>query len=190
MNSPTLPDAIRHIGKVSRNQGSGTLGPVATPMPEIMRIESIDRGVCADGSTHYRAVLFHQHCAVCVDWVAGHEDERLQRNSLVNVRHAAAPVSVNGALRIEQLIPADHPSPSVNIFETVLPSWVGDRDIVKRAAFLWDQLPLSLRCLVNAVLWNSLRFQRFVMIENVIARHLINGKVYGRLVRLCCSCTR
>ena len=65
-------------------------------------------------------------------------------------------------IRIDRLLPAERPLANVNLFEMVLPNWIKDRDLVRRAAALWAELPPSLAHLVNAILWDGQRFERFV----------------------------
>ena len=46
---------------------------------------------------------------------------------------------------------------SLNLFATVLLSWVRDRALPKRAAKLWEALPLPYRHLLNAIFWDDNR---------------------------------
>lgn len=181
MNSPLIPDTVRQLGgPLQRGSDSGhaavganTPGPdsVTPLMPKVMRIESIDSYVFPDGAIYYRSVLFHQRCKVSVDWWAQDPDEQLLRNCLVSVCHATTPNSVNGAIRVDGIVPAIQPLPSFNIFETVPSSWISDRTVVARAVHLWEQLPESLAHLINAVLWDNDRFQRFVMGPSSLRDH-------------------
>jgi len=145
--------------------------PAAALMPEIMRIESIERHPLPDGLIYSRAVLFHLRCTVCVGWVARQTDERLSRSSLVIVGHGDAPCSTGGVLKVESLNLADQPVSSLNIFETIPSSWIADREVVKRAVALWEQLPPPLAHLLNAIFWNGKRFQRFVMGPSSLRHH-------------------
>lgn len=180
MNSPAIPLAIRELGKTSPYSGSGIASsaanssdpnPAAALMPDIMRIESIERHPLPDGLIYSRAVLFHMRCTVCVGWVARQTDERLSRNSLVIVSHGDVPCSTSGVLNVAGLHLADQPISSLNIFETIPSNWIADREIVKRAAVLWEQLPPPLAHLLNAIFWDAKRFQRYVMGPSSLRHH-------------------
>jgi 3'-5' exoribonuclease len=149
-----------------------TSDQVAASMPPVMRIMSLSRTIGESGSLIInRASLYHARCSLQVEWVSQHTDTRLYRHGLVTIRHALTARSSNGALRIQRLLPADRPMPSVNLFETVPPRWVADRDLVARAAELWDALPRPLAFLMNAVLWDSHRFHRYAMGPASIVDH-------------------
>lgn len=136
---------------------------VAASMPQVMRIVSLTRTIDGSGPIHNQATLYHERCTLRVDWVTQHVDARLHRHGLVTIRHALTSRCADGALRIQRLLPADRPMPSINLFETVPPNWVKDRDLVARAAALWEALPRPLAHLVNAIFWDSQRFWRFAM---------------------------
>lgn len=131
-------------------------------MPAYLRIKSLERSLLPNGKIHNVAVLYHDRCTVKVDWITQHVDSRLQRFGLATIRHAHKVRSNKGAIRIERLLPVGMPVPDVNLFETIPTEWIKDRSLVARAANLWNNLPRSLAHLVNAVLWDSGRFHRFV----------------------------
>jgi len=145
---------------------------VASPesLPDVMRIQTLERVITADGKIHSHAILYHQCSSIYVDWVTQHVDARLHLDGLASIRH---PLTARraGAIRIERLLPADRPVASYNLFETVPPNWVQDRDLVTRAGALWQQLPRPLGHLVNAIFWESDRFRRFVMGPSSIQGH-------------------
>ena len=139
-------------------------------LPPVLRVQSLSRLLEHDKIVN-RAVLCHRKVSVCVDWVTQHVDTRLHRNGLVSIRPAANTRCADGAIRIQRLLPVTRPMPSVNLFDTLLPSWVEDPDLVARAATLWDSLPRPLGHLVNAVLWDSNRFHRFVTGPSSLCGH-------------------
>ncbi len=183
MNNPLIPEAVRRIGAAAEPSNSSTLAPsgdavspgspdpVAERMPAVMRIKSLERVTSQNDRILNRAVLFHQRCTICVSWVTQQVDTRLHRYGLVTIQRAQAARSADGALRIDRLLPADRPLANVNLFDTVLPEWVKDRELVSRAAALWEKLPRSLGHLVNALLWDSGRFHRYVMGPSSIQGH-------------------
>jgi 3'-5' exoribonuclease len=140
---------------------SASPGFLPDTLPPVLRIQSLSR-LLEDDKIMNRAVLCHRTVSLCVDWVTQHVDTRLHRNGLVSIRPAANTRCADGAIRIQRLLPVTRPMPSFNLFDTLLPGWVKDPELVARAAALWGALPRALGHLVNAVLWDSDRFHRFV----------------------------
>ena len=89
--------------------------------PPMGRIVSLTRTIDGSGPIHNQATLYHERCTLRVDWVTQHVDARLHRHGLVTIRHALTSRCADGALRIQRLMPADRPMPSINLFETVPP---------------------------------------------------------------------
>jgi hypothetical protein len=110
-------------------------------IPEVLRVQSLDRTTDDRGLIRNTASLFHDQCLIRVEWITQHVDTRIHQHGLVSVRHPSKIRGKNGALRIERLLPADRPLPSVNLFETIPLDWVGDRALVQRAIALWKVLP-------------------------------------------------
>ena len=181
MNNPIIHEAVRRIGAAAEPSIASSLtsddglpgnpDPVAERMPAVMRIKSLERVTSQDDRIRNRAVLFHQRCTICVSWITQQVDTRLHRYGLVTIQRAQTVRSADGALRIDRLLPADRPLANVNLFDTVLPEWVKDRELVSRAAALWEKLPRPLGHLVNALLWESGRFHRYVMGPSSIQGH-------------------
>lgn len=184
MNSPHLPEALNEVfssdvekadavSQIMEDVCPGGILPdrLTELLPEVLRIQSLERVLTPKGQIHNRAVLYHQRCKICVDWITQQVDTRLHRYGLVRIRHALTIRSSDGALRIERLLPADQPLPSLNLFDTVLPEWVKDRTLVGRASALWAKLPRPLAHLFNSLLWESGRFHRYVTGPSSIRGH-------------------
>jgi 3'-5' exoribonuclease len=181
MNKPELPFAVTALAGEVRQAIGAIAEPVQPseessgvwdePAPEalaehlraVMRIVSLERTMSPDVRINSRAVLFHESCSMSVDWDTQHVDSRLHRHGLVTIRPAQPIRCSNGAIRIQRLLPVDRPLASENLFRTIPNGWCKDRALVARAIALWDALPRPLAHLVNAVLWGSGRFHRFVM---------------------------
>lgn len=171
MNSPLIPDAVRELA-VSASDGTGHMPDAfVAAMPKVMRIQSIEHDQQSGGWFRSRAVLFHQRCSICVEWVSVTVDASLSKHALAEIRHGPDIQSVNGALRIHRLVPACQPIRSTNIFETVPCSWIADRELLSRAVLLWRELPAPLAGLVTSIFWDSPRFHRFVMGPSSIGDH-------------------
>ena len=131
-------------------------------MPGIFRIESITALPAADGSkTEYRAILYHDKIRITVSFCRFQPDIRLKANLLVSVRWRLPLNFIGGAIQISRLVLLEHPIKGFNLFETIPPTWVEDRDLVRRAQIIMDVLPGDMQHLITAVLWNGIRFYHF-----------------------------
>jgi 3'-5' exoribonuclease len=148
-------------------------------LPEVLRIQSLERTLTPEGRIHNRAVLYHRHCSLRVDWLTQHSDIRLHRHGLVRLRHAKRIESTDGSVRIERLLPTDRADATTNLFDTVPNEWVRDRELVAQGAALWETLPRPLAHLFNAVFWEDSRFHRYVMGPSSLSGHHngINGNL-------------
>ncbi|AWI79165.1 metal-dependent phosphohydrolase [Parazoarcus communis] len=136
---------------------------VVQKLPPAFRVCSIERYPHGDAGVLSRAALYHDAASLSVEWSDRHADNRIVAGALVSIRWRGRPTSIGGAVNIARLAVLERPMPSLNLFATVLPSWVRDRALLKRAAKLWEALPLPYRHLLNAIFWDDNRFHRFVM---------------------------
>lgn len=148
-------------------------------LPAILRIQSIVRLPFDMRHTLNRAVLFHEQASLTVEWVTRHVDVRLTAGSLVSVRWLGRPVSRGGAIRISRIVLLDRPDPALNPFDTIPTSWVVERDLVKRAAALWELLPRPFRHLFNAIFWRGDRFYRYLTGPSSLTGH--HAERFGNL---------
>lgn len=161
---------------VSVMESAGTSNVILDALPSIMRIESLSRTL-EGGAVHNRATLHHRQASLCVEWITQQVDNRLHSGGLVSIRPAAKTRCQSGATRIQRLITVERPVPFVNLFDTLLPSWLKEPELAVRVANLWALLPRSLAHLVNAVLWDSNRLHRFVTGPSSLLGHhnVFNG---------------
>lgn len=144
---------------------------VIAHLPGVFRIQSIVRLPFDGRGTLNRACLFHERAALTVEWVSRQVDVRLVAGALVSIRWQGRPVSLNGAVRVARIVLLERPEVAVNLFETVPSCWVADRELVRRAAFLWSCLPRGLGHLFNGVFWQGDRFWRFLCGPSSLAGH-------------------
>lgn len=81
------------------------------------------------------------------------------------------PTSWKGAIRINRFVLLERSEASINLFDTVPPTWVGDRKLVGRGRRLWDTMPAPFQHLYNAVLWDAGRCHRFMTGPSTIHGH-------------------
>ena len=137
--------------------------PVPSLLPLAFRVASLTRLPAEDGrSMLNEAELFHEQASLRVCWMSRHVDTRLQKGDLVGIRWLGKPVSIKGAVRISRLVLLERAEASLNLFRTIPTAWVKDRNLVARAAGLWESLSRPCQHLVNAIFWEGNRFHRFL----------------------------
>lgn len=144
---------------------------VVEKLPRIFRIQAIERLPFDDKHVRNRAVLFHEKAAIRVEWLTRHPDVRLTAGSLVSIRWAGRPVSVNGSIRIARLVLMEKPEASMNLFDTIPHRWLADRALAKRGAALWEAMPRGFAHLFNAIFWDGDRFHRYIVGPSSINGH-------------------
>lgn len=137
--------------------------PVLSLLPPVFRIVNLTRLPTKSGAKVYtEATLYHRKAQLRVFWVAQHVDISLKEGSLVSVRWAGKKVWADGALHISRLVAMQFPVPVLNLFETVPSAWVRDTVLVDRVIPLWESLSRPFQHLLNAVLWEGGRFERYL----------------------------
>ncbi len=134
--------------------------PCTEGMPPIFRVTALDYQQEAR-CVRYQAHLFHDKVSLTVEWARGQPDTRLHPFCLVSPRWNIRPISHGGAIQISRLVLMEHPEPEENLFRMVPHGWVKNRELVKQAAELIDNLPRPYRFLFNAIFWSGDRFHRY-----------------------------
>jgi 3'-5' exoribonuclease len=119
------------------------------------RFEPLDRGYRATAS------LYHDYSSHRIGWRTAYCDIRMKEGALVRVFWKGVPEPVDGITPVTRVAVVDEPIRFENLFLTVPPSWVRDRELVERAARLWDSLSDPQRELFNCVFWDGGRFGRY-----------------------------
>jgi 3'-5' exoribonuclease len=144
---------------------------IRNKLPPVLRISHIELRTLPDQRIQYVAVLAHHQCSIRVDWIAQQIDKKLKPRQLVEIKHAFYSEFDSGSLRIRRLQPVNMPRKDINVFETVEPTWVKDPALVRRAISLFNQLPLPLAHLVNAVFWDGDVFHKYCVGPSSLHHH-------------------
>jgi len=148
-----------------------TIPPINT-LPIVYRIVSTSCVPTSNGrGVEYRIELYHERAKMTVAYTRSQPDIRMKVDMLVSVRWKLPLVSVGGAIRIFRVVLLEQPDKGFNLFETVPPQWVRDRELVKRAVNVFDTLPDNLQHLLTAVIWNGTRFRPFCEHPSSISNH-------------------
>lgn len=136
--------------------------PPIDSLPGVFRVVSTSCIPSQNGrGVIYQVELYHEKAHMTVSFTRPHPDIRLRSDILVSVRWKLPVVSAGGAIQISRLVLLEHPVKGVNLFEMIPPSWVNDRELVRRGTRMLDRLESNLKLLVTAILWDGPRFRRF-----------------------------
>ena len=143
--------------------------------PGVFRIVSIEHRAASLRQTHCMARLFHERTSLTVTWTCRQFDTRLRDGLLASIRWPGQCRQYGERVPISRLVLIERPVTSINLFDTVPPTWVADRELVARARALIDGLPDAFREYFTTILWDGLRFMRYV-----IGPSSLNGHHNGR----------
>jgi len=130
-------------------------------MPRLFRLASLTRTPLNGSIYQMEASVYHDRASLCVSWTVRQPDTRLKEGVLVSPRYLLNAVSSDGSLRIHRLVMIEQPIHTENLFHTALPAWVPNRDLIRRASLLFEQLDLGYKELLNGVLWDAEIFHGF-----------------------------
>ena len=131
-------------------------------LPRVFRIVALERQLIANTYYETTVVVFHEEASLRVVWTARHPNVQLKVGKLVEIRWLGGnPKCVGGAIEIARLVLIDQPRRKTDIFKTIPSSWVKDRNLTKRASFLWSKMNDACQELVTAIFWEAERFGRF-----------------------------
>lgn len=146
--------------------------PPIESLPGVFRIDTIDCEPRPNGKGYvYKAVLYHDKAAISATFVRSQPDIRLKADMLVSIRWNMPMTCNNGFITISRLVLLERPEKGFNPFHTVLHRVVPDRNLVKQAAELFDDLPSNMQDLVRAIFWDGQRFRRFCDRPSSLADH-------------------
>ncbi len=144
---------------------------VAERLPSTFRLTAFGHRPLDHKTTECTASLYHDQASLQVAWSCKQPDLRLHIGALVSIRWQGQPTNRDGCIRINRLVLLERPEASLDLFETILPLWVTDRELVKRANALLKPLPLAFKQLFNAIFWDDHRFHRFLVGLSSMAGH-------------------
>lgn len=140
--------------------------PVPLARPACFNALHVDDSIYAQ---HFRvleinansALLFNEMFTIRVIWEPNQFFREISIGQIVTIRSKTPTSSINGHIEIRQLNGYQRPIENLNIFELIPYSWVKDRNLVKRAATIFNELAEPHQLLFNAIFWNETRFERF-----------------------------
>lgn len=124
-------------------------------MPTLFRLTALSRTPLVGQGYRMEAALYHDRASLGVTWTVKQPDTRLKEGVLVSPRYLNASAVEGGLLRIVRLVLIENPIRTENLFCTVPPAWVEDRELVQRAGMLYEALDLPYQELFNGVLWDA-----------------------------------
>jgi len=148
-------------------------------LPEALRITSFDCTPLRGGGYQLGASLYHDQVSIEVAWKVRHPVTYFRPGLLVSPRCPHGTQFGSGVTNVSRVVRKERPVRTLDLFMTVPDVWVSDRDLLRRASNLWNQLPLPWQELFNNVLWDGNRFHLFCTGPSSIRGHhsVTNGNL-------------
>lgn len=140
-------------------------------LPDVVRVleagyEIDDQFRCVNVATVYGSAF-----RATLTWMSACPDERITRGALARVYWPNELAEVDGLYPVIRLVPITVVDHSINLFETVPPSWSRQFGLLDRAKELWNQLPERRQALFNELFWEDQLFRRYICIPASINSH-------------------
>lgn len=149
--------------------------PSVYELPPVCRLASVRR-IPVDAGYQMNAGLYFDGQTYPVVWTSQHPDVRLRSGVMVSPRLISVVGRHDHAQRIARVVLLERPERYVNLFDTIPPEWIGDPELLQRAASIWANLPLPFQELINTLLWEGSRMRRFcVGPSSMRGHHCENG---------------
>lgn len=152
---------------------------IAKSLPDIFRVTGIEYSISPRGNQIGMANLSHQEADLKVMWQIKQTSALVSLGDLVEINFEKDIRSYSGMLIIDGLGVLSAPSADINLFNTVPRFWIKQPQLIKEAAQLFEVLPDYFKFLLNAILWDSDRFQRFLNGPSSLSghHHFIHGNL-------------
>lgn len=156
--SAFVPKKLTVIDRLIIKLGDGqqsSLCILQEQLPQIFRITSIECTLLPDSTYEINASIFHEKAQLDVKWNASQLDSRLSVNQLVSIRWKGKLAENSGKIIISRLAPVHTPSTSVNLLDTIPPTWCQNREGLQRTRKLVDLISAEYKNVLNTIFWNS-----------------------------------
>jgi 3'-5' exoribonuclease len=140
-------------------------------LPKVFRMFDYASTATAHGTYRMTCQLFHHSISMRVIWEQQNARTDLCGGYLVTPDFYQFAHSEDGCIWISDLTVMKDPDPEVDLFATVPPHWVDDESLLARASALFQKLPLTFRGVLNAALWGTARFYRFLQGPSSLRGH-------------------
>lgn len=140
-------------------------------LPDVVRV--LEAGYEIDDRfrvTHVVTVYGNAFQAT-LTWTSACPDERITKGALARVYWPNKLSEVDGLYPVIRLVPITRIDHSINLFDTVPPSWSRQFSVLDRAKELWNQMSESRQALFNELFWDGQLFRRYIGIPASINSH-------------------
>ena len=124
-------------------------------LPQIFRITAIECTLLPDSTYEINASIFHEKARLDVQWNASQMDSRIAVNQLVSIRWKGKLAEKSGKIIISRLAPVHTPSTSVNLLDTIPPTWCQNREGLQRTRKLVDLISAEYKKVLNTIFWDN-----------------------------------
>ena len=140
-------------------------------LPDVVRVLEAGHEIDEQGRIRHVATVYGNAFQATLTWTNSCHDERIDKGALARVYWPKHLSEVDGLYPIIRLVPITTVDHSINLFDTVPPSWSRQFGLLHRAKDLWDHLPETRQALFNELFWDAQRFRRYICIPASIDSH-------------------
>lgn len=140
-------------------------------LPDVVRV--LEAGYEIDDRVRVKhiATVYGNAFQATLIWTSACPDERITKGALARVYWPNKLSEVDGLYPVIRLVPITRIDHSINLFDTVPPSWSRQFSVLDRAKELWNQMSESRQALFNELFWDVQLFRRYVCIPASIDSH-------------------
>ena len=141
------------------------------PLPRVYRLNYLACDQLDVDWFRFAGLIYTDQACFRIRWSANSAKTDLAKGDWVSPKWITTPTRREGTYSVSGLTPIRSSDATVNLFHLVPGWWVQDESLVKAAAVLIDNLPVSYRALFNEVLWSNGRFGRYCTVPSSMKGH-------------------
>lgn len=140
-------------------------------LPNVVRVLEAGYEVDSHFRVQHVATVYGNSFEATLTWVSACPDERITKGALARVYWPNTLSEADGLYSVIRLVPLTRVDHSVNLFETVPPTWTREYSLLDRAKELWSQMSESQQRFFNEIFWDVRLFWRYICAPASINSH-------------------
>lgn len=140
-------------------------------LPDVVRVLEAGYEIGDQFCVNNVVTVYGNAFQATLTWTSACHDERITKGALARVYWPKNLAEADGLYPVIRLVPITTVDHSINLFDTVPPSWSRQFSLLERAKELWNQLPEPLQRVFNELFWDVQLFRRYICIPASLNSH-------------------